>query len=91
MQAFPYHPEVRSPEFAEESLTWNVGIVYIGRFVEKLGLDKMLEKQITIERGDDARYSIADTALMLALGVLVGAKRLSHLCQSFLKFNQILS
>lgn len=66
-------------QFTEKNLTGNAGLGHLGRFIAKLNLDKMLDKQITIERGDTARYRIADTVLMLALGVLAGAKRLSHL------------
>lgn len=65
--------------FSEKNLTGNAGLVHLGRFIAKLGLEKMLGRRISIERGDTAKYSVTEAVLMLALGVLAGAKRLSHL------------
>lgn len=66
-------------QFSEKNLTGNAGLVHLGRFAEKLGLDKMLQQHISIQRGENATYSPADAILMLAMGVLAGAKHISHL------------
>jgi hypothetical protein len=51
----------------------------LGRFIDKLGLGKALDSGLSIVRGANATYSVADAVVMLALGVLAGAKHLSHL------------
>ena len=66
-------------QFSEKNLTGNAGLVHLGRFAEKLGLDKMLQQHISIQRSENATYSPADVILMLAMGVLAGAKHISHL------------
>lgn len=66
-------------EFTEKNLTGNAGLVHIGRFVKKLRLQRMLEDQITIQRGANARYTPADAVIKLIMGVLAGARHMSHL------------
>ena len=66
-------------QFTEKNLTGNAGLVQLGRFIDKLGLGKAIEDGLSIERGANARYSVVDAVLILALGVLAGAKHLSHL------------
>ena len=66
-------------QFTEKNLTGNAGLVHLGRFIAKLDLEKILDRRITIQRGRTAKYSVTETVLMLALGVLAGAKHLSHL------------
>ena len=66
-------------QFKEKNLTGNAGLVHLGKFAQKLGLDSLLNQHISIQRGDSATYSITDVILMLAFGVLAGAKHMSHL------------
>jgi len=66
-------------QFTEKNLTRNAGLVHLGRFIDKIGLNQALKDGISIERGANAKYSMAGTVLILALGVLAGAKHLSHL------------
>lgn len=66
-------------QFSEKNLTGNAGLVHLGRFAEKLGLIKMLQQHISIQRGDTAIYRPADVVMMLVMGVLAGAKHISHL------------
>jgi hypothetical protein len=66
-------------QFSEKNLTGNAGLVHLGRFAEKLGLSKMIQQHISIQRGDSAIYSPADVVMMLVMGVLAGAKHISHL------------
>lgn len=66
-------------QFSEKNLTGNAGLVHLGRFADKLGLEKLIKQHITIKRGPTADYQIADIIMMLAMGVLTGAKHMSHL------------
>ncbi len=66
-------------QFTEKNLTGNAGLVHFGRFAQKLGLDKMLRQHISIQRDSSATYGVADIIMMLAAGVLAGAKHMSHL------------
>jgi len=64
--------------FSEKNLTGNAGLVHLGRFAEKLGLVKMIERTLTIQRGANADYQAADAVLMLMMGVLTGIKHMAH-------------
>ena len=64
--------------FSEKNLTGNAGLVHLARFAEKLGLAKMIEKTLTIQRGANADYQAADAILMLMMGVLTGIKHMAH-------------
>ena len=66
-------------EFSEKNLTGNAGLLHLGRFVEKLGLPKILDNHITIERAPCADYKVSEVVVMLAFGVLVGVKHMSHM------------
>ena len=66
-------------EFTAKNLTGNAGLTHLGRFAEKLKLPKILKEHITIQRGVTAGYSMADAVMMLMIGVLAGAKHMSHL------------
>lgn len=66
-------------QFTEKNLTGNAGLVHLGQFAQKLGLHKLLEQNISIVRGQNAKLSVADGILILAIGVLAGAKHMSHL------------
>ena len=65
-------------EFTEKNLTGNAGLVLLGRFAKKLGLKKLLEEHISIERADNADYQAADVVAILMMAVLAGAKHMSH-------------
>jgi hypothetical protein len=75
-------------QFTEKNLTGNAGLVHLGRFIDKLGLGQALEGGLSIERGANATYRVADAVLILALGVLAGAKHLSHLV--ILRYDSVL-
>jgi len=66
-------------QFTEKNLTGNAGLVHLGQFAKKLDLYRMLEQGISIVRGHTAQVSVADGIMMLAMGVLAGAKHMSHL------------
>ena len=66
-------------QFTEKNLTGNAGLINLGRFTEKLGLPKILAKHLTIERAPNADYQVSDVVMMLAFGVIVGVKHMSHM------------
>ena len=66
-------------QFDQKNLTGNAGLVHLGRFAQKLGLDDILSRTIDIKRGDNAQYQVAEIVMMLMFGVLAGAKHISHL------------
>jgi len=66
-------------KYSEKNLTGNAGLINIGKFSEKLGLPKILSNHLTIERGPNADYQASEVVMMLALGVLVGVKHMSHM------------
>ena len=64
--------------FSEKNLTGNAGLVHLGRFAEKLGIQKMLDKILTIQRGPSADYQVSDAVTMLMMSVLAGVKHMAH-------------
>lgn len=66
-------------QFTEKNLTGNAGLTHLGRFAEKLELPRLLRQHITITRAENAKYEVADVIMMLVMGVLTGAKHLSHM------------
>jgi hypothetical protein len=53
--------------------------VHLGRFAKKLGLLNILDRHISISRGENARYDAPSAITMLMLGALSGVKHLSHM------------
>ncbi|MBF0527418.1 MAG: hypothetical protein HQK56_20235 [Deltaproteobacteria bacterium] len=49
-----------STEFTAKNLTGNAGLTHFGRFSAKLGIRRLLDELITIERGDTATYQVGD-------------------------------
>ena len=66
-------------EFTEKNLTGNAGLVHFGRFIDKLKLHERLNSHLSITRASNADYQAADVVVMLVLGVLAGAKHMSHM------------
>jgi len=67
-----------SIEMSRKKLTGNAGLVPVGKFVKKLGLASLFETRISIQRGANAVYSVADTLLLTLLSVVAGGSHLSH-------------
>jgi hypothetical protein len=65
--------------FAGKQLTSNAGLVPLGKFVEQLGLSELLDRKLTVERGENAKYSTSFAVLATLLGIAAGAKHLSHM------------
>ena len=66
-------------EFTEKNLTGNAGLTHFGKFMKKLGMEKILEKHLGISRAENAEYSASDAVMMLILGVLAGVSHMCHL------------
>jgi len=66
-------------ECTGKKLTGNAGLVPVGKLMKKLGLTQLFETHISIERGANALYSVANASMMVMLGVIAGAKHMSHL------------
>ena len=66
-------------EFTDQNLTGHAGLVHFGKFIQKLKLTELLKKHLSISRAANAKYQVAEVVVMLLLGVLAGAKHLSHL------------
>lgn len=66
-------------KFTEKSLTGNAGLVQIGRFIKKLGLQQLLERHLTIRRGANANYTPGDAVIKVIMGVLARARHISDL------------
>jgi hypothetical protein len=60
-------------------LTGNAGLTHLGRFAEKLKLPQILRQHISISRAENARYEVGGVIMMVVIGVLAGAKHLSHM------------
>lgn len=65
-------------EMSGKPLTGNAGLVPVGKLVKKLGLTSLFETHISIERGANALYSVADALLITMLSVVAGGSHLSH-------------
>ena len=50
-------------QFTDKNLTGNAGLIHLGRFIDKLGLGQALEDGLSIERGANAKYGVADAFL----------------------------
>ncbi|MBT9166613.1 MAG: hypothetical protein DDT25_01306 [Chloroflexi bacterium] len=68
-----------STEYTAKNLTKNAGLVNLGKFADKIGLPRILDRRLTLKRGVTADYTMAEVVMMLMMGVLSGAKHMSHL------------
>ena len=66
-------------EFADNKLTGNAGLVHLGRFAKKLGVQEILERRLSISRGENATYDVPLLLTMLMMGALSGVKHLSQM------------
>lgn len=66
-------------EFSDHKLTGNAGLVHLGRFAKKLGLEKTLARRLAIARGENAKYQVSAAIIMLIMGALSGVQHLSQM------------
>ncbi len=65
--------------FSEKKLTSNAGLVPIYNFINKIGLPELLDRKLTVKRGDNAVHSTGFAVLIVLFGVAAGAKHISHM------------
>ena len=63
-------------EFSDNKLTGNAGLMHLGRFAKKLGLKNILERHLSISRGENAKYNVPTGILMLMMGAIGGVKHM---------------
>ena len=66
-------------DFTDQKLTGNAGLLQVGQFAKKLGLEKIMERRISIQRGANAEYSVPIAVIMLTLGAFAGVKYMSEI------------
>jgi hypothetical protein len=66
-------------EFSDNKLTGNAGLVHLGRFAKKLGVQDILERRLSISRGENATYDVPLLLTMVMMGALSGVKHLSQM------------
>jgi hypothetical protein len=65
------------PRFSEKRLTSRAGLIPMSRFIDKLGIEKMMDRMISIVRGPNANYSLGMILNTITLGVISGCRHLS--------------
>lgn len=66
-----------SERFSEERLTSRAGLIPIGRFMDKLGIEGIIDRTVSIVRGSNADYSVGMIFKAIVLGVVSGSRHLS--------------
>ena len=66
-------------QFSGKKLTSNAGLVPVSKFINQLGLPQLLDQHLTVERGDNAQYPTSSAVIITLLGIVAGAKHLSHM------------
>lgn len=67
-------PAVR---FTEKRLTGRAGLIPMARFMDKLGIEGMIDRGVGVVRGSNADYGLGMIFKALALGVISGCRHLS--------------
>ncbi len=65
-------------EFSANQLTGNADLVHLGRFANKLGVQSILGRRLSISRGENATYDVPLLLTMRMKGPLSGVKHLSQ-------------
>jgi hypothetical protein len=65
------------PRFSEKRLTSRAGLIPMGRFIDKLGIQGMIEGMVTVVRGGNTNYGLGMIFKALTLGVISGCRHLS--------------
>jgi Transposase DDE domain group 1 len=66
-------------EFSDHKLTGSAGLVHLGRFARKLGVQEILARRLSISRGENATYDVHLLLTMIMVGVWSGVKHLSQM------------
>jgi hypothetical protein len=67
--------------FSERRLTSRAGLILVARFARKLGLERIIDAMVRVERGANVRYSLGKILTGITLGVVSGCRHISHLCE----------
>jgi hypothetical protein len=65
------------PRFSERRLTSRAGLIPMSRFMDKLGIENMIDWTVSIVRGANADYGLGMILKAISLGVISGCRHLS--------------
>jgi hypothetical protein len=65
------------PRFSEKRLTSRAGLIPMGRFIDKLGIEGAVDRAVSIIRGANAHYGLGMILKAIVLGVVSGSRHLS--------------
>jgi len=65
------------PRFSEKRLTSRAGLIPMSRFIDKLGIEGMIGRMVTIIRGENTDYELGMIFKAIMLGVISGSRHLS--------------
>jgi hypothetical protein len=65
------------PRFSETRLTSRAGLIPMSRFMDKLGIENMIDRRVSIARGANTGYSLGMILKAIILGVISGCRHLS--------------
>jgi hypothetical protein len=65
------------PRFSEKRLTSRAGLIPMSRFIDKLGIERMIDRMVSIVRGSNTDYGLGMILKAITLGVICGSRRLS--------------
>jgi hypothetical protein len=65
------------PRFSEKRLTSRSGLIPMGRFIDKLGIEGVVDRTVSIFRGANAEYGLGMMFKAIMLGVISGSRHLS--------------
>jgi hypothetical protein len=69
------------PRFSEERLTSRAGLIPLGRFLDKLGIEETIDRTVHIDRGVNAIYSVGMILKAVSLAAVSGCRHLSDMVQ----------
>jgi len=65
------------PRFSEKRLTSRAGLIPISRFIDKLGIEGIIDRTVSVVRGSNADYGVGMIFKVIMLGVMSGCRHLS--------------
>ena len=65
------------PRFSERRLTSRAGLIPLGRFIDKLGIERYVDQSVSIVREGNADYGLGMILKAIMLGVISGSRHLS--------------
>jgi hypothetical protein len=65
------------PRFSERRLTSRAGLIPMSRLMDKLGIETMIDRTVSIVRGANADYGLGMILKAISLGIISGSRHLS--------------